>query len=301
MTDDKIMPQGEQLDRTGPAAGEPVIESRPRRGTTTVLGGEVYLERRVLKVGSRNDTRETMTENYWVANPLGDGKVEMSLLDVNDQPTGITEVFPESDFQDRFLHQPGYFDTLKTPKERLIDSILDIADQHFDNKEYHSAEYEYGRAVKLDEEHVRGNFGLGKTYLAQGEYDQASKLFIKLANIKAALEPHHKHLFNEFGIELRKMGLYHEALENYHRALGASSDDDHLWFNLGRAFHEDGRSDLAKKMMHKALALNPDLVEAKKFLHNYLGDDTAGAEAEKEDQAGKSETEEEVPEITINI
>ncbi len=139
-------------------------------------------------------------------------------------------------------------------------------ERHLEANEFLSAEFEYNNALKLDEQNVRANFGLGKTYLASGQNDKAANVFRKLSTIEAVLEPQNKHIFNEFGMALRKMGLYVEAVRHYHRALSLTSGDENLWFNLGRALYEGGQHKQALGAVKKALDINPNFEEARQYL-----------------------------------
>lgn len=244
-----------------------------------VFAGEVYLERTVVTVGYLDTSRKTALENYWRADPLDEDRVKVTLLDINDEPTDLWEIVSRREFHQRFMHQPGYWNKTKGNKQRLAEVIIDRADEHYNKKEYLSAEYEYKNALRLDEESVRANFGLGLTYMAQGEIEKARDVFFRLANIQAVYSPQHKHLFNEFGIQLRRSGLYNEAMEHYHRALTIVGSDENLWFNLGRALHEDGhRPDLARRAMDKALALNPAMLEARAYINRFMTDPAQGDE-----------------------
>lgn len=234
------------------------------------IKGEVYLQRADYVKDIFDQGQRAIEETYWLADPKPNGMVEVTLLDADDEPSGYKETIAEAEFRKRFDHQPGYFKNRPSAKERLLNRILDIADGHYQAEEYNSAEYEYKRALKLDEDSVRANFGLGLTHMAKKEYDQAKAVFLKLAHLDVFYEPHHKHLFNELGIRLRKLGLYREALDHYYQALTIARDDEHLWFNLGRLMHEDKNNEAAEAMIAKALALNPEFKAAKVYRDQYL-------------------------------
>jgi tetratricopeptide (TPR) repeat protein len=99
-----------------------------------------------------------------------------------------------------------------------------------------------------------------------GDSEKAKQVFRKLSTIEAVLEPRNKFIFNEFGIQLRKMGMFEEAVRHYHRALLVEKYDENLWFNLGRALFEGGQAQSACKALGKALSLNPEFEEARAFL-----------------------------------
>lgn len=91
---------------------------------------------------------------------------------------------------------------------RELQKTIARGERHRKNKEYYSAEYEFKNALKIDEENIRATFGIGLTYLDRGELDKAKMVFKRIYNLNGAFEREHKHLFNEFGIKLRKKTNY---------------------------------------------------------------------------------------------
>jgi len=112
--------------------------------------------------------------------------------------------------------------------------------------------------------------------------------------------------FNRLGLTLRKQGKWHEAVEEYHRALTVSPKDENLYYNIAMAhaegknyhdaeknlmqairispnlhgdsdivcfniamiFHRVGRTSLAVTYLKKALEINPQLENARKMLQS---------------------------------
>jgi hypothetical protein len=58
--------------------------------------------------------------------------------------------------------------------------------------------------------------------------------------LEAAFAPEHKHLFNEFGISLRKSRMVDQSIEYSTRALALTSTDENLHYNVARAYFEKG-------------------------------------------------------------
>ena len=201
-----------------------------------VVDGGYYLESIQGKVGTGDTAKDSKMHNYYRLSVISENLFKMDLLDNNDEPTGYKEEIKPSELVKRFQYLPDFAPKEKLdPKLEQAEKICARAERHMAKDEYLSAEFEYNKALKLDEQSVRANFGLGQSYLAQGEAEKAKDVFKKLTAIKAVTEPRHKHIFNEFGIQLRKLGLYFEAAQHYARALEMGSDDENLWFNLGRA------------------------------------------------------------------
>jgi len=225
-----------------------------------------YVERIKSKVGTGDTSKKATMENYWLASQGDQGCVRMELLDMHDQLTGFVEMVHLDEVPGRFEHVPNFSPRQVSVRQKQADPVTARAERHLEAKEYLSAEFEYSNALKLDEQNVRANFGLGKTYLAIGQTDKAANVFRKLSTIEAVLEPQNKHIFNEFGISLRKMGLFVEAVRHYHRALSLTAGDENLWFNLGRALYEGGQPKQALGAVKKALEINPNFEEARQYL-----------------------------------
>lgn len=124
---------------------------------------------------------------------------------------------------------------------------------------------EFNTALNIDEENIRANFGLGLTYLDRGDDTRANDIFERLVKLDAAFEPEHKHLFNEFGINLRKNKMYEQSVEYYERAMELSESDENLHYNVARAYYEKELFAQAFKSLTRALELNPGFAEAEQF------------------------------------
>jgi len=151
------------------------------------------------------------------------------------------------------------------PAMARVEKMVDDADRCRDQGQYFTSEFEYKNALRLDENHIRASFGLGLTYLERGDAQNAHIVFRKLSRLEGALSPEYKHLFNEFGIKLRKNGMYAQALGHYAKALRLSAKDENLHYNMARALVEKGRHKAAVRFLDTALELRPEFPEALRF------------------------------------
>src|SRR3989338_10431823 len=104
-------------------------------------------------------------------------------------------------------------------------------------------------------------------YYVRGLDDGNIRLeFLKVSQTEALFEEENKHVFNEFGIDLRKNGMYDEAIGNYEKAISIDPKDENLYYNLGRAYKETGDYKTAYEKVKKALELKPDFKEAQEYL-----------------------------------
>ncbi|MGD9124445.1 MAG: tetratricopeptide repeat protein [Desulfarculaceae bacterium] len=231
-----------------------------------VVDGGVYLEVVASKVGTGDTAKDATMQNYWRASVKSDEVIKMILLDNNDQPTTYSEDVNFEEFNKRFVLQQDFQPRQVNLKKDMADKISSRAERHLEEKEYLSAEFEFSNALKHDDRNLRANLGLGKTYMATGDEEKAKEALKKLATIDEVFEPEQKHIFNDFAIQLRKLGMFKEAVQNYKRALELTQNDENLWFNLGRALFESGQYSPAVSALKRALKLNPEFEEAKAFI-----------------------------------
>lgn len=141
-----------------------------------------------------------------------------------------------------------------------------LGDQFYANQKFFRAQFEYGRALQIEEDHLQANFGMGKTLFALREAERAKKYFLKLSSMEALFEKENKHIFNDLGIEMRKKGMLEEANANYQKALTLDPKDAVLHYNLARAFYEKGDRAQTLEQLKVALSINPNFEEARDFL-----------------------------------
>jgi len=226
---------------------------------------KIYLKQEEIKLGCGSTAKSTKVDNYFQAIEVDEEHVEIRLLDCFDQPVGKGSVIHKDELKD-FSPCPDYFKTKKNSKEFLIEKHIHSGDRHMAQKEFFSAEHEYNRALSLDDNHLKANLGMGKALFARGKKDASKKIFSKLSSLDALYEKENKHIFNEVGIELRKRKMFEEAISNYLKAISIDPKDEVLYYNLGRAFYEEGKREEAIQHLKQALTLKSDFREASEFL-----------------------------------
>ena len=101
--------------------------------------------------------------------------------------------------------------------------------------------------------------------MEMGQTGKAKEVFRKLSEIDAIFEEENKHIFNEFGIELRKANMTDEALANYLKALEISPKDENLYFNIARLYYDAKDFEKASEWIKKSITFNPHFREAIQF------------------------------------
>lgn len=225
----------------------------------------VFSTQEIRKVGTGTTTRKTVQKTFWFVEQRGD-ELECQPLNTNYVPSGPKRKISMDELMAKFSPEPEFYQMSVFPKMRELQQSVNKADNHREKGETFAAEYEYSRALKVDEENVRANFGIGLTYMERGELEKAENIFERLVKLEGAFEAEHKHLFNEFGINLRKNKMLNQAVEYYRRALELSGDDENLHTNLARALLETKDLPGCLEHLFKALEIAPDHEISIKFL-----------------------------------
>lgn len=241
-----------------------MINSGKQDGKTGVKG--VFSTQEIRKVGTGTTTRKTVQKTFWFVEQRGD-EIECQPLNPNYVPSGPKRKITMDELVAKFSPEPEFYQMSVFPAMRELHKSVENGDNHREKGETFAAEYEYSRALKVDEENVRANFGIGLTYMERGELEKAENIFERLVKLESAFEEEHKHLFNEFGINLRKNKMLTQAVEYYRRALELSGDDENLHMNLARALLETKDIDGCLEHLFKALELNPQHQMSLKFLN----------------------------------
>lgn len=226
----------------------------------------VFSSQEVRIVGTGTTKRRSIHKVFWFVNQNEKGVIQIQSLNTNYVPTGTPKPISKEELLEKYSPEPEFYIQSVFPKIREINESVSQGDQCREKGENFSAEFAYDKALKLDEENVRANFGIGLTYLARGETDKADNIFDRLVHLDAAFETQHKHLFNDFGINLRKNKMYKQAVEYYGRALELSPTDENLHINVARAKLEEKDIGGCVEHLLESLRLAPRNEMAVKFL-----------------------------------
>ncbi|MEG2172167.1 MAG: hypothetical protein RRY29_02765 [Desulfovibrionaceae bacterium] len=243
----------------------PHIEAGADRAKVENIRG-VFSTQEIRRVGTGTTTRKTVQKSFWFVEQNAEGTIESQPLNANYVPSGPKRIITLEELIDKFAPEPEYYLSSVYPKMQELQRTIDKADEHRDKGETFAAEFEYETALKVDEDNVRANFGIGLTYLQRGETGKADDIFQRLVNLDAAFETEHKHLFNDFGINLRKNKLFTQAVTYYGRALELTQNDENLHMNMARALLETKDLEGCTQHLLNALDLVPTHENALKFL-----------------------------------
>ncbi|MGE4290935.1 MAG: hypothetical protein AB7E32_01880 [Desulfovibrio sp.] len=243
--------------------GFTTIPAPKKKSDRTIRG--LFSTQTVENVGTGTTQRRAISKTYWFAQENDAGLILVQPINSAFVPSGPTVEVQRELFLRDYSPEPEYYQQKVYPKLRELEQTISRAEKAREMGQAYSAEFEYGKALAIDIDNVRANFGLGLTYLDRGDTVRADDIFQRLVHLEAAFNEEHKHLFNDFGINLRKCGLIDQAVEYYSRALNMAPGDENLHYNIARAFFEKG--DAARCMEHLAtcLGMNASHVEAREF------------------------------------
>jgi tetratricopeptide (TPR) repeat protein len=230
----------------------------------------VFSQKKMAKIGTGTTARRTEIVSYSYVEEREDGVMLVQALTADDVPFGPKTEITREELLENYLPEPqktlAHARAAQTPQELEIQKAVARGDKFRKRGESFTAEFEYSKALSMDERNVRANFGIGLCYISRGETDKAKEVFERVVKLDAAFEDEHKHLFNEFGISLRKSGMHGEAMDYYRRALDLSAEDENLHYNMARAAYDKGDPGLSLVYLKSCLGINPGHDEATQFV-----------------------------------
>lgn len=106
---------------------------------------------------------------------------------------------------------------------------------------------------------------MGSVYLNSGNIKKAGKFLKQVVDpIPETLE-----VFNKYAVELRKIGEYEEAIQQYLKCLSLVPGNHVILYNLGRVYFEIGRYDEALVALEESVKSKP--MESAQRLLDYIG------------------------------
>ncbi len=217
------------------------------------------------EIGTGTTKRRVVQTFLYYAEENDKGDIIIRTLNDKHVPSGPEQIINKDELLESFTPEMELYTKSVFPAMRELGKSLAKADRQRQLGNVFTAEMKYNEALAFDENSIRANFGIGLCYLERNEEAKALDIFNRLISLDAAFEDKHKHLFNAFGISLRKNNLFREAVDFYCKALNYSSDDENLFFNIARSLAELGNKNDAREYLNKCFAINPDFPEGKKL------------------------------------
>lgn len=203
---------------------------------------------------------------YFFAERGEDGKIVLCPLSAEWLPLESEKKTIGEEKFEIYHPEPLIFHNRVAPALERLETTLDRGDRLRAAEKFESAEQEYQNARAMAPDNIRAAFGLGLAGLGRGDIEAAESVFQDILLLEEAFTPRYKHLFNEFGIALRRNGMAKNALQFYTKALALGEIDDHLLFNIARVLYELRQFKRSWEALERALSINPAFVEAKKMM-----------------------------------
>lgn len=214
--------------------------------------------------GGTAGTHDNVT--YWYARQLSDTEFEVQPLNSQHVPSGVCTVLSEMDFLKQYTPEPSYYRIHTVPALKTLERKVKAGTEAFSVGDLDEAESQFIKALMIHSLNVDANYGLGEVYSEKKEFAKLKRVLDTLLGINEAFTHEHRQKFNRFGISLRKNGHYDESIRYYEKSLEIVDDDENVYFNLARVFFEKGLNDRCVESLKQALNINPEFVEAQKFM-----------------------------------
>lgn len=203
---------------------------------------------------------------YWYVIKLPNGHYQVQPLNSHHVPSGHTKTIDADEFLQHYTPELEYYKENTIPAIETLNEKVQQGRRYFKMGNLDSAELQFCKAVLMDEVNVEANVSLGQVYAEQKQFTKLRNVMDKLMSNDDIFREEQRHQFNEFGISLRKQGLLEDAIRFYRKALEVNEQDEHLHFNIARAFYEKELREQCLDHLFEALRINPEFMEASEFL-----------------------------------
>lgn len=229
-----------------------------------ILGVYSLKQESQIGMGDSATKRETVTN--WYVRQLDRDRFEVQALNIYHVPSGVKQELEAREFLSRYSPEPQYYKVFTVPALNSLAQKIEKGEELFAAGQMDEAEKAFLKALMIDDVNVKANYALGEVYTEKNDFAKLKKVLNTLLHIDEAFSQEHRDRFNTFGINLRKGKLFDEALNFYTRALELNAMDEHVYFNMARAFYEKNALEACMRHLDIALAVNPRFEEARKFL-----------------------------------
>ncbi len=214
--------------------------------------------------GATKGSRENVT--YWYARQLSEEEFEVQPLNTHHVPSGVRSKMEKMDFLKQYTPEPTYYRLHTVPALETLGRKIKMGENAFADGDMDEAESQFIKALMISKKDIDANYGLGEVYSEIKEFNKLKGVLNTLLGLDEAFTIEHRQKFNKFGISLRKNGHYDESIKYYEKSLEIVDDDENVYFNLARVYFEKGKSAECISSLEAALNLNPEFIEAQKFL-----------------------------------
>jgi len=138
-----------------------------------------------------------------------------------------------------------------------IEKLLGIAIQHFNSKNYASAEETFYDLLEIDPENLEANFYIGLINYINKDYDKSEEHYLKALE----LDPENYDVLDYLSQTYLKQGKYDEAIAALTK-IAENNEDKEIWFKIGNIYLDNDYTDEAEQAFLNALDIDPEYLEA---------------------------------------
>lgn len=211
-------------------------------------------------VGAGGTRKSVLTRVHWFVVILDDGRHVVQPLNAENMPGGFKRIVAREDFLADYAPDPGHYNQFIRPVLESLRAKIGRNEGYVDLNQFTDHERLVFKALQMDEKLAKN----GET-AAAGKHRVVREMLECIPVMEEGLFAF-QCAVNEKSIELRKSGDYERAIHFYLKALRLKPHDDHIYFNLARAYWHNGQSDKAAEHLNRALELNPGFTEARRFV-----------------------------------
>lgn len=205
-------------------------------------------------------TAGTGDREYWFVNQAGEDRYILHQINKHNVPVEAKEkIITTDDLLAGYVPEVEFYEQTVIPAVAKLEGHLTTGENERDEGKLYSAEHSFEKALVMDENNARALFNLGLIYLEWGDQGKAVKIMDALLDLQATFKGKNQHLFNQFGIALRKASLLDEAASYFAKALEFVTTDEHLYYNYARINYERGNWEACVQGLAKAWIINPKL------------------------------------------
>lgn len=147
-----------------------------------------------------------------------------------------------------------------------VQEIVEKGNHYRRINEYQKAIETYYKVFKINPNNVAALYGTALVFLEQKKIEKAINIFNKIIAMDSLYQEEYKHILNHMAMSISKQGMHDKAVALYQKAISLDSKDEALLFNLAAAYLRRQNYSEAKKLLNKALEIDPDFDEAKQLL-----------------------------------
>lgn len=246
-----------------------------------ILGVYAKTKRPASGFGGSHGPAEQKT--YWFVRRLDDDTYEVQPLGRNHLPTGMAVAISKRCLMTEYVPEIDYFERRTLPVMQSLQRKLDRGEELFQSDQLDAAEKEFAKILFIDEQNPQANLRLGDICCLKKDTKRLKKVLQRILINERIFVDGMRHRFNEFGMNLRKNGLLEEALGYYSKAIAMNGEDEFLYFNAARVLWEMDEKEQCREHLEKALQINPEFEEARRFLNYNLSNQANHQEQPRSD------------------